>query len=432
MPGSETLSLRAFLRGDDLAPELCDGGIEVRRVSVLVLAGTTLSILYHVALGVFTDARWPYTTFLFKPSVRFSDFLELYDQARALAPDGGLNIAYSGIFHLFTVALSYVPALLAWLAVVAVFIIVLVLTVRLGVTARVGTRGLRDACTIVLCGLSYPVIFVLDRANLEMVVFVLLAAFVYLYYVRDSKWSWLPLSFAIAGKYYWVVLLVLLVSDRRWRQLALTVAGTVAITLGSAVVLGAVSGAGFSGVVRSTLLTLGAHAGNGTGAYAVQHGHSLFSIPYFIDRSTDFWLQMHVDLVRVYLVLAIGLFMLVVARLVLYEVEAWRKLTALVVCAVLLPFENHDYTLIHLFLPLALVGLWGVRSRRAWVYVVCFGLLLVPLDYVQFGNWVSWSSLAYAILLIVLLVAVLTDGARSRTVPLWKATPSPNAGGTEV
>ena len=415
--------LRGFLRGDDLDLTLRDGGVEVRRIGALVLVGTTASILFHLAISVFTDARWPQTTFLYKPNARFFDFLEVYGNARTFGNYGVYTITYSGVLHLLTIGLSYLPSVLAWLAVVAMFLVVLVLVVWFGVTARVGGRVARDVYTLVLCALAYPVLLTLDRSNLEMVVFVLLAAFVYLYYVRDSRWAWLPLAFAIAGKYYWVVLLVLLLSDRRWRQLLAASLGAVFITLTSAVALGAISGLGFVGVLRSTLSTLGAHTDGATSANAVQHAHQLFSVLYFIDRSTGYWLQVHGSLSQMYLIIAGCAFALVVARVLLYELEQWRKLAALIICALVLPFENHDYTLIQLFLPLALMGAWGAHTKRGWLYVIAFGLLLIPLDYVQFGFGVSYSSLIYALVLLVLLGGLLTDGARPRRVPFWKAVP---------
>jgi hypothetical protein len=264
------------------------------------------------------------------------------------------------------------------------------------------------------------VLFLLDRANLEMVVFALLALFVYLYFVRRSPWSWLPLSLAIAGKYFWVVFLVLLATDRQWRQLVLTALSAVVVTAASFALLAVVSGLSFADVAGSTLGTLGGHANAASSAQAIQHGHSFFAVPYFVDRGAGYWLQMHTSLGELYTFAALALLLLVGVRLALYEVEPWCKLTALVICAIALPFESHDYTLVHLLLPLALLGAWGAKSTHGRLYAILFGLLLVPLDYVQFGFLVSYSSLAYSILLLVLLVAVLSDVGAPQARP-WRA-----------
>lgn len=385
-------------------------------MGAIVLVGTLASVVFHAVIALFTDLGWPYTTFLFKPEARFYDFLEVYGNAHTFGNYGEITISYSGLFHLLTMALAAVPSAVSWLLVTAAFLLVLAAVVRFGVTARVGGRAVRDAYILIFCLCSYPVLFLLDRGNLEMIVFVLLAAFVYLYYVKASAWAWLPLSLACAGKYYWMVLLVLLISDRRWRQMIATLAGTLAFTVVSAVVLGWASGLGAFGVLRSTLGTLEGHAERAASSIAVQHGHTLFAIPYFIDRKTGYWLQIHLNLSDAYLAVAAGVFLIVSVRVLFYDVEPWRKLTAMVVCAIFLPFESHDYTMVHLLLPLALFGAWGARTtRRGGLYAVLFGLLLVPLDYVQLGVDVSYSSLAYAVLLLILLVSALTDGARLRS-----------------
>jgi hypothetical protein len=407
-------ALRGFLRGDDLSDLQRDGGVEVRLIGVIVFVGTLASGAYHGAIAAFTDRRWPSTTFLFRPEDRFGDFLEVYGNVLRYGRGGDSNIVYSGFLHMVTRGLAVLPELPAWLAVTVLFACVLVMTLWYGVTARLGPRGLRDAYVLVFCILSYPVLFLVDRANLEMLIFVLLAAFVYLYYVRRSGWAWLPLALAIAGKYYWVVLLVLPLSDRRWRQFALAVAGSVIVTIVSAVSLAAISGLGFAEVLKDTVATLRGHAGQSGLEWGFQHGHTLHGLVLFIDRATGYALQMMVHIPPLYLVAALGVFALVFLRLLLYDLEAWRKLTALIVCALLLPLESHDYTLVHLYLPLALVGAWGMRSSRGRLYAVVFGLLLVPLDYVRFGITASWSTALYPVLLALLLVAVLTDGATRR------------------
>lgn len=423
-----TARATSYFRGDDLDAEHHDGGVEVRLIGAIVLAGFLASSLYHAAIVAFTARHWPSTTFLFRPSERFGDFLEVYTNVLSYGKGGSTNLVYSAPLHLFARGLAEMPEVVGWAGVTAVFIGALVCVVWYGVTARIGGRAVRDVYALVLCIVSYPVLFLVDRANLEMVIFVLLAAFVYLYYVRRSPWAWIPLSLAIAGKYYWVVLLVLFLSDRQWRQLLLAVGGAIVLTVASAVALAVQSGLGVGDVVASTFSTLGGYADASNTEWAVQHGHTLFGIVFFIDRSTDYWLQMHVRLTQLYPVLAIGVFLLVAARLLLYDLAAWRKLAALIICALVLPFENHDYTLVHLYLPLALLGAWGVQSARGRLYAVLFGLLLVPLDYVRFSIAVSFSSLLYPVFLMVLLVAVLTDGAKRREAPIWRRDAGGEAG----
>ncbi len=99
---------------------------------------------------------------------------------------------------------------MGFVCVVAVFLVTLVLVLWKWTTAPVTNVWVRALCVVVLTCLAYPVIFTIDRGNLEMVVFVFLAAFFALYFRRRSAWAFLPLGLAIGFKYYWVMLLVLL------------------------------------------------------------------------------------------------------------------------------------------------------------------------------------------------------------------------------
>jgi len=226
------------------------------------------------------------------------------------------------------------------------------------------------------------VLVAVDRGNLEMVVFVLLAAFFYLYYAAHSRWAWLPLALAIA-----------------WS-----------------------SGVGIGKVLSITGGTLRGHVEMDNTLFTVQHGHSLWGVVCVIDRWTggdiQLWLLGRNNILRLYVVACLLAFLWICGRLLTHELADWQRATVLVVCALLLPMENHDYTLIHLFLPLALFVLAAGRVRRWWLVALLFVLLLVPMDYVYFSfqNYansdVSTSVLVYPAALVGLLVVALR-GERS-------------------
>ncbi len=55
-------------------------------LSVIVLVGLGLSVVYHYYYGVIKGLPYPYTTFLFLPSVRFSDFSSVIKDSQTLNP----------------------------------------------------------------------------------------------------------------------------------------------------------------------------------------------------------------------------------------------------------------------------------------------------------------------------------------------------------
>jgi hypothetical protein len=312
-------------------------------------------------------------------------------------------------------ALTRVPDFVALTLVMAVFGASLALLTWHGVTARVGSRRLRWAYVLIFCFLSYPVLFLVDRANLEMLVFALLAAFVWLYYWRGSRWAFLPLGLAIAAKYYAVVLLVVLVAERRWRQLALCVAAAVAAEALATVALSAVSGFSVFQVIANTRTTLAHHQQGGIAG--VWYSHNLVGAFALVDRLTGYGVQSIYGFQLALHIFEAGLFVLVVVCCVAYDMPAWKRLAALVICMLVLPQESRDYTLIHLFLPLALIGRDGLQCPHRRLIAVLFGLVLVPMAWVPYRNalmpagWpLNFSMIIYPVVLLALLAVILTTG----------------------
>ncbi len=393
-------------------------------VVLIVLCGTMASIVFHYVMAAYVHARYPYTTFLFSPKDRFMDFFNVYRHAQEFRPGVSENMVYSPLMHLVMSAATLVPSWVAFGLLVGAFLVVLVLLLWRWTTATLRADPLVRALHVaILTLLAYPALFVIDRGNLEMLVFILLAAFFWLYYARRSPWAWLPLGLAIAAKYYWVALLVLLLLDREWRQACWCVVTTVVSSATAALAVSLVSGYSLVRVATSWVATLGGHV-DSTGILGLaSHNHSLWSWVICFTRWTDYaytWLPDR----RIYLLAALVVVLLVVRRLMRGDLADWQKATALTACALVLPYESMDYTLIHVLLPLSLfvaATRTGVRNAA----VAClFGILLVPLDYhyLRFWgavSWVSVSSLAYPLALLSLIVLVLKKqpGGDSADVP---------------
>jgi hypothetical protein len=399
--------LAGFLAGADLPTEARDGGREIRLVGLIVLVGTLTATLFCLVVHLTTGLGYPYDTFLFKPSVRFSDFTQVYDLARSYGPPHNTTMVYSTELHLLMTLATALPAGVVWVAFNALFVATLVCVVWFGVSRRVGGRRIRAAYTLIFVALSYPVLFVLDRSNLEMLLFVALAAFVYLHYVRKSAWSWLPLALAIAGKYYLATLLVLYVKERRWRELALAIAAVVVSTLGSAVALSLHSGFSVLQVLQNTRTTLDGFAGRVTNLAIVQHGHTLWGLVcMFIVYVNPPVIASHLE--PYYVLLCAALFALISVRVLTTELAPWKSFTALLVAALVLPFQSNDYTLIHLLLPLALIGAYGAQSRHGRRTAILLALLLVPTAYEVLIVDVTSSVIVYPLVCVALLVTCLT------------------------
>ena len=383
-------------------------------VTTVVLAGTWLAAGSHYVRALWYGARYPDSTFLFIPRLHFSDFFTVYRDVARFHVGVSDTMAYSPFMHVVVSAFTLVPAGVAFVAVVVVFLAAVVAVVwRAGVAWPWPEQRLQQALFVGL--LAYPVLFTLDRANLEMIVFVFLAAFFWLYYDRRSGWAWLPLAMAIAGKYYWAVFVVLLVSDRQYRQAVYACLGTVGLTLASILVLPLWSGFTPGGVVSALHHSLGRVMTGVAGTTIVaDHGHGLWAV----------WVALRAHVAhppaspqRVYLLLAGALFAYVVYHVVVTETAAWRKVTLLLVAALALPYQSQDYALIHVFFALALFCVAAPAGRRAWWTLALFSGLLVPLEFVRIEYWLSVSTFVYTGLLLALGVTVVVWGRAERLAP---------------
>jgi len=144
-----------------------DGGGQIRLIGLMVLLTTPVAFIYHAAMHAMFPGTFSLPTFLFIPNVRFTDFYEPYLDAQLYGPPSNTNTVYSPLVHVFMTALTHIPDFVALTLVVAVFGASLALLTWHGVTARVGSRRLRWAYVLIFCFLSYPVLFLVDRANLE-------------------------------------------------------------------------------------------------------------------------------------------------------------------------------------------------------------------------------------------------------------------------
>lgn len=405
-------------------------------VSLIVLVGTSVSIAYHYVMGAYLGFGHPYSSFLFKPSDHFMDFFNVYRHAQEYGSGNSDNMVYSPLLHLIMTVSNLVPAWVGFAAMTAAFVATLAALLWTWTMRLVGSPIVRAMFASTLCLLSYPVLFALDRGNLEMLVFIMLAAFFYLYYWRRSPYARVALSLAVTAKYYWITLVVLLLLDRRIRQAVACVVGAVAVTVASTVVIGLLSGRGVIDVLDSLSSTLATHVGNTTSGLGVAaYSHSLWVWGLCIVDWTDTYLYMTVAL-RVYLLGAAVIMLLVIRRLLRGDFADWQKATALVACTLVLPYESMDYNLIHLLLPLSLFAAAWRAGRRAWLSAALFGLLLIPLDYYHFahllfGLGVSSAALVYPLLLLCLVIVALWDG-KAGDASLGNELPVEEAGTLEA
>ncbi|HET6351104.1 MAG TPA: glycosyltransferase family 87 protein [Coriobacteriia bacterium] len=378
-------------------------------ITLTVVAGTWLSSVFHYVLGIYRKYPYPLNTFLFKPGRRFDDFYGDLDRASLLLRGHSMDMPYSpfgtslmGLFSLIPVQkIAFGLALLSFSVVVIAILWDHVATEMRGRATVVGLL-----VTTAIATMSYPVLFTVDRGNEEIFLFMLLAAFTYLFLKKRSSLAAVALGAAIAYKMYPGVFIVLFIADRKWKELGIAIAAAIGFEALATLALSVVSGFSVPQLLQHWYESLFVgHVGYADTLGAHQHGHSLWGVVTVAYRLVTGAFPS--DPMRTaYVVFALVSFVVLSAYVIRFERTDWKRFTLLFAAMLLLPFESHDYTLVHLLIPIALFA-EAELDKWDFGYALLFGLLLVPLDYVLLISTVSTSSFLYPALLVAIVCAIV-------------------------
>ena len=271
---------------------------------------------------------------------------------------------------------------------------------------------------------SWPVWYLIDTTNIEGLMAILLALGV-LAVLRGNSWLGAVLiGIAASMKLFPIILLVLLLSKRRFWEFVAGIATAIGATIGSLALLG------------PNIRTAQAHLNDGMeflrknymvlnrGAIELNFSHSIFNQLKFAlllgDRifnhggaaASRAHEQAILDAaLPVYLVVGaiIGVALYIVQ---IRKLPMLNQTIALTIAAVLLPPFSSDYTLIHLLIPFALLCFYSVEAAREGRVVsglnVCFACFCLALAFESFFTIrYAFANSIRSLALVVLLFLVL-------------------------
>ena len=415
------VSRRLFSR---LVPLVTSASIPLTRV-VFLTAG--LGIVVNVGIDLLhiqhsSDAYLSRNSWMVPQYPRFTDFFQTFDIFRSLDPYGVQSGSYPPFGYWLTSPLSWMhqyTSLLIFLAIVLGFMI--------WWFARSFTNNLptfEKYLVVIVALLSLPVSFAVDRANIDLIIFIFVLFGVAAFETRRPALSSGWLALAAAAKGYPALYLLMFLRGRRLRYLGIAVAIAFVVTIaalygfdGSLVnnidglrkAEGALQTQFSQSVVTSTYYnaslvgwaqSVGFFLNGAQGAISVQHAIKPFIIPF--------------DAVG-----ALGLIAYVRWR----ETSLWRTVSLVTILSLLLVELSNYYELLFLFIPLALFLRYGRPDRLGISIAVLFGLLLAPKAYFYLGNLVDSSVLFTAPLLVALATMIILDGkaSRQRGIPILDA-----------
>jgi hypothetical protein len=410
-----------------------DRNTKIYTLSFIVVTGFALAVVFHYYYGVYQNRPYPYNTFLFMPKYHFSDYYDVIWDSHTLNP----YLEYKSAQYPFLVSLGYLLSLFFGGSYIFYLGFVSYLFLLLGILNLHGERWYTNATPIfIISFLTYPFLFCIDRGNFESLLCIFLLAFSFFYVRKQYLASTIFLSLAISMKIYPAILLILFIPERKYREIAVCLVTTVAITLASLM--------SFKGGLLPNLnfLLQGSNIGSNwifgqftsIDSNMVQRGVSLLTflkilyfetglLPVFINSSFS----------TIYLILAALMGILVVLYVIFVEKEIWKKVALLIFSMLLLPPISADYKLLHVFIPLYLFLNTKNLSKFDVLYLLMFGLLLIPKDFyyltavisdAQGSHDISISVVINILVMIGISALIIASGTKNWIANLRKAVRS--------
>ena len=373
---------------------------------IIICTGFLIGVFYHYYLGVIKGMPYPANTFLFIPADRFNDFFNTikftdyspvnftqypvkyygYVQTSNYFPGTFLisDLFVTINFHLIR---PHDISLSLFILTIIIFILFYSWT-----NLNIANKNHRLISTIVFSFLTYPVLFVIDRANFEIFILIFLSLFIYLYQKGKFSLAIIPLSLAISMKLYPAVFLVLLISDRKIKQVFLTLLLSCTFIVFPLIAL---MKGGFYENFYKMLSVLRGYNNAVANDFGFDFGHSLYGlikVPYLYynwDSSSLFIIWPKIAFI---------LMSIISLYVILIEKDFWKKIALIIMCMCLFPFVSADYKLINFFIPIFIflneqklptsnslkkkqVQKNNPRENITYIYVVLFALLLIPKNF---------------------------------------------------
>jgi hypothetical protein len=391
-------------------------------ISLIVLAGFVASVFTCYVRGTYLGLGYPFNTFLFQPADRFMDYfngLSYATEGHGAGMVGTQGVAYLlfRVFYLISFKNAYVSFTLYTLAIVMYVLFYNLKNLFSGPPPKVsGVKLMRSL--FILSFLSYPVLFTLDRGNMEGFAFISLSLFIYFFRSNRTGIGTLFLAAAAALKVYPIVFIILYLAEKRYKEAAIF--GGVLLVL-SAFAYDATQGIYFT---FSRFISMVKSSGDPTNLYNTlfvigDEGTAFSSSAYGALKAAIYlWDPLHsgpviLKLFRAYYTVSLLLFGLISLYVIIVEREFWRKIAILTLTMILFPFVTADYKLLNLYIPMWLFLNSEKGSQAHPLYTIFFGLLLIPKAYYTIKGDINISVILNPLIICIFLLYIIAVGLRS-------------------
>lgn len=383
-------------------------------ISNIVLLGFFFAVVFHYVLGFYVGLGHFFNTFLSEPKTAFEDFTAILPRIKDLAPYSP-PAEWQNYFPLSFVILFPFSLMENGTVAYAVFALIFI-----GVFVYLNIKNL--ACEdlgkmenfkniFILSILTYPFLYLIDRGNFDMVIFIFLAGFVYFFKKEKYKVSAILLALANAMKPFPFLFLTLFLIKKKYKEFFISLAVSALLIVGSFFFFKGNVIDQICVLIQSWVSYSGGYVAYNDSSYGMVNGSSLYIfLKLIFCQLTQTPLVSPLLLFKIYNILNLVILALVVF-LTFREKLFWKQLFLITSYMVFIPPAVYDYKLIFLFLPLWFFVNSEGKSKFAkfdLAYAILFSLFLIPKYFVipQFLWGIEGRAFSISLILNIFILFI--------------------------
>lgn len=389
---------------------------KVTLLATIIIAGFALAVIFHYALGFYAHLEYPFNTFLFKSSDVFGDFTGMMPLVTDLAPFKAANlwVNYFPLAYIFLFPFSLIKnPLIAYLIFLSIFWAYWIHTNVKNFKCENLNPLLNFQNIFILSFLSYPYLVILDRGNFDLILFVLMSAFVFS--VKSKKYlkSASLLAVVNAIKPFYLIFLALFLFQKKYKEFFLSLIISFLLIIGSFMVLHGSFWDQITVFITNLMLFKQRFVFNIESG--LSNDSSLFmSLKYIVFHILALPSSYINTFVKFYNALNI-IMTLIILFFTWKEKVFWKRISLLTFYSILAPYVAFDYKLIFLFIPIGLFVQAKEKTKFDLIYTILFALLLIPKRFILVWNpgnifkWFSLSLVANPLIMLIFIGLIISE-----------------------
>lgn len=400
-------------------------GFKLSYIAFGILLGFFIAVSFHYIIAFYYGASYPSNTFLYyAPTEAFKDFYDQIKNNMQFDPYFAHLFFVEGyppfcfllmrIFNFFTLHLALIAYYLIFLSAYSFFIRHYFTNFPKNIAEQLNNYIL----LFILGFMSYPFLFTFERGNIELILFILLTAFLFFYEKKQIYLAATFLSMAIAMKIYPVAFIILFISIKHYKAIFFSLLVTCFLELVSLLL--------FKHSIAENIHRFNSaffHISNYCQApyyYCAKYNIGIWGWMESLSNHLFFINHFSIYNFKIYFLVSIIIFGLLAAYVIFIETEQWKKIALLSFSMLLLPVWSHDYKLLHIYLPLFFF-VSHKPEKFDLLYATLFIILLIPKNYyVLASSQVGLNSTINPPLILLFSTAIIIHGFYQKYIPTKK------------